>query len=246
MPLYGHELSEDIDPITAGLGFAVKLDKGAEFPGRAALAATKANPSRKRRVGVELATRRIAREGTPVVANGAAVGLVTSGTFSPTLEKSIAMALVDATVGPVGSSVSSTFVVPSNRHRRETPLLQAPEVTSPRRGCACFENPKRKRGTPLSPQVKISPESTVPFTLRGPAPRSTDHRTSLFDYPQPFSPTFDSARYQPVPLWGEGARRADEGGPISTVFASVIAFFRVSSVFHPWRNLLFLALPRKP
>jgi aminomethyltransferase len=106
MPLYGHELSEDIDPITAGLGFAVKLDKGTDFPGRAALAAIKSNPARKRRIGVELSSRRIAREGTPVLMNGATVGTVTSGTFSPTLEKSIAMALVDATVGPAGSSVS--------------------------------------------------------------------------------------------------------------------------------------------
>jgi aminomethyltransferase len=67
MPLYGHELSEEIDPLQAGLGWAVKLDKG-EF---------------------------IAREGAAVTAAGKEVGRVTSGTFGPTLGKALAMAYVD-------------------------------------------------------------------------------------------------------------------------------------------------------
>ena len=102
MPLYGHELSEELDPFTAGLGFAVKLDKGA-FLGREALAAAKARTDRPKRVGLELAGRRIAREGSAVYAGDRQVGHVTSGTFSPTLEKAIAMAYVTATAAAPGT-----------------------------------------------------------------------------------------------------------------------------------------------
>jgi aminomethyltransferase len=105
MPLYGHELTEDIDPLQAGLGWAVKLDKG-DFAGRAALLKRKEDPTRRVRVGLELAGKRIAREGAAVQAGGKPVGAVTSGTFAPTLQKAIAMAYVDPTVAGVGSEVS--------------------------------------------------------------------------------------------------------------------------------------------
>jgi aminomethyltransferase len=104
MPLYGHELNENIDPYTAGLAFGVKLD-GREFPGRGALVAAKANANRPKRVGLELEGKRIAREGAHVLSAGQQVGHVTSGTFSPTLEKSIAMAYVSASHAAVGSSL---------------------------------------------------------------------------------------------------------------------------------------------
>src|SRR6185295_17454858 len=94
MPLYGHELSEEIDPFQAGLAWAVKLDKG-EFRGREALLRRKGDPNLRQRVGLELAGKRIAREGAAVKANGATIGQVTSGTFSPTSNKTIAMAYVD-------------------------------------------------------------------------------------------------------------------------------------------------------
>ena len=94
MPLYGHEMNEQTDPYTAGLAFGVKLDKPADFIGKAALIAAKAKPNRPKRVGLQLAGRRIAREGAIVLAHGQQTGHVTSGTFSPTLEKSIAMAYV--------------------------------------------------------------------------------------------------------------------------------------------------------
>jgi aminomethyltransferase len=108
MPLYGHELDETIDPLTAGLSFAVKLKAG-DFIGKAALvavkgAAIKEADSRKERVGLVLSGKRIAREGAPVFIAGRAAGRVTSGTFSPTLEKPIAMAYVDADVAQVGAA----------------------------------------------------------------------------------------------------------------------------------------------
>jgi aminomethyltransferase len=94
MPLYGHELDEQTDPLQAGLGWAVKLDKG-DFVGREALLRLQADKARLVRVGIELAGKRIAREGAKVSLEGYEVGRVTSGTFAPTLEKAVAMAYVE-------------------------------------------------------------------------------------------------------------------------------------------------------
>jgi aminomethyltransferase len=95
MPLYGHELNETIDPIQAGLGWAVKLDKG-EFVGRGALQyAVELIGRQPTRVGLELDGKRAAREGSQVVlGDGRPIGTVTSGSYAPWLEKSIAMAYV--------------------------------------------------------------------------------------------------------------------------------------------------------
>ncbi|MFO0953166.1 MAG: glycine cleavage system aminomethyltransferase GcvT [Isosphaeraceae bacterium] len=93
MPLYGHELNEAINPYAAGLGWAVKLAKG-DFVGRDALTAAKSSPGQKR-VGLRLEGKRIARQGAEVFREGEPAGLVTSGTFAPTLEQSLAMAYVD-------------------------------------------------------------------------------------------------------------------------------------------------------
>ncbi|HEV3257389.1 MAG TPA: glycine cleavage system aminomethyltransferase GcvT [Gemmataceae bacterium] len=102
MPLYGHELSEDIDPFQAGLGWAVKMEKG-DFIGREALARRRQEPAR-RRVGLELEGKRIARDGAAVTRAGGEIGRVTSGTFAPTLAKAIAMAYVDADASGAGTS----------------------------------------------------------------------------------------------------------------------------------------------
>lgn len=104
MPLYGHELSESINPYAAGVGWAVKLNKG-EFVGREALRSLKANPGQTR-VGLRLEAKRIARQGCPVLQEGREVGTVTSGTFSPTLENSLAMALVEPRASALGSRLS--------------------------------------------------------------------------------------------------------------------------------------------
>ncbi|HEX8204277.1 MAG TPA: glycine cleavage system aminomethyltransferase GcvT [Isosphaeraceae bacterium] len=105
MPLYGHELSETINPYEAGVGWAVKLDKG-DFVGREALRALKSHPGRTR-IGLALEGKRVAREGATVLADGRPVGAVTSGTFSPTLGQSLAMALVD----PIASTAGDRLAV---------------------------------------------------------------------------------------------------------------------------------------
>jgi aminomethyltransferase len=103
MPLYGHELNEETDPFQAGLGWAVKLDKG-DFLGRAALIQRREDRTLRQRVGLELEGKRIAREGATVLVSGKEVGRVTSGTFAPTLGKTIAMAYVDPAITAVGTS----------------------------------------------------------------------------------------------------------------------------------------------
>jgi aminomethyltransferase len=102
MPLYGHELNEDIDPFQAGLGWAVKMDKG-DFIGRDTLLRRREDASLPRRVGLELAGRRAAREGVAVLRDGRIVGRVTSGTVTPTLNKAIALAYVDPAHAATGT-----------------------------------------------------------------------------------------------------------------------------------------------
>ena len=94
-PLYGHEITRDISPLTAGLGWTVKLDKGVDFVGRAALAAEKQNGAPQKVIFFKTGDRRIVRGETPVLGPaGATVGRVLSGTLSPLLNEAIGSALV--------------------------------------------------------------------------------------------------------------------------------------------------------
>lgn len=105
MPLYGHELSESINPYQAGLGFAVNLE-GRKFVGRAALERLKDDPDQPRRVGLTLGSRRVPREHYAVFDGDEPVGEVTSGTFSPTLNKPIAMAYVQSKASATGAPLT--------------------------------------------------------------------------------------------------------------------------------------------
>ena len=91
MPLFGHELSDTITPLEAGLKSFVRLDK-ADFIAQEALS----NPPTRRRIGLVMVDRGIAREGSDVFIQDNRVGYITSGTFSPSLDKAIAMALIDS------------------------------------------------------------------------------------------------------------------------------------------------------
>jgi aminomethyltransferase len=119
MPLYGHELTEQINPYQAGLSFAVNLERRS-FPGRDALAELKQDTSLPRRVGLEMAGKRIPREGAAILAKGEVLGQVTSGTFSPTLEQPIAMGYVRPEAALDGASVEVDI-----RGRREPARIVA-------------------------------------------------------------------------------------------------------------------------
>ena len=99
MPLYGNELGPDVTPFEAGLGRVVKFDKPGEFVGREALAARAASGPVKHLVGLTIQSRRIARHGYPVLADGQTCGIVTSGAPSPTLSAPIAMAYLESGAG---------------------------------------------------------------------------------------------------------------------------------------------------
>ena len=103
MPLYGHELTEEIDPLSAGLGWAVDLTK--EFIGVDPLREIKAKGPTKKLVGLELEGRRIARQGMPIKSGDSVVGEITSGTSGPTVRKSIAMGYVKAEQSAEGTAL---------------------------------------------------------------------------------------------------------------------------------------------
>lgn len=106
LPLYGQELSKDISPLEAGLGFFVKLDKG-EFIGREPLLAQKQDGVSRRLVGIEMVDRGIPRTHYPVYAGeaGELIGEVTTGTQSPTLKRNIGLALVAKDFAALGTEL---------------------------------------------------------------------------------------------------------------------------------------------
>jgi aminomethyltransferase len=97
LPLHGHELGPGITPLNAGLGWVVAWEKG-DFPGRAALVAQRDAGVDPVLRGLVVDGRRPPRADQPVVRDGVTVGTVTSGNFSPELERGIALALVEPTV----------------------------------------------------------------------------------------------------------------------------------------------------
>lgn len=94
LPLYGQELSADITPIEAGLGFAVKVDKDGDFIGKATLKKQKEEGTDRKLIGLEMIDKGIPRHGYKVFDGDEEVGFVTTGTQSPTLEKNIGLAVV--------------------------------------------------------------------------------------------------------------------------------------------------------
>ncbi len=94
LALYGQELSPDITPLEAGIGFAVKLNKEADFIGKKALQEQKEKGVPRKLVGIEMIDRGIPRHGYPVYAGEEEIGEITTGTQSPTLKKNIGLALI--------------------------------------------------------------------------------------------------------------------------------------------------------
>lgn len=104
LPLYGNELSAEISPVMAGLSMFCKLDK-AEFIGKEAIAAQKADGVSRKVVGIELAGHAVPRHGYTVLADGKEVGTVTTGYQSISTRRSVCMALVDAAYAKLGTQL---------------------------------------------------------------------------------------------------------------------------------------------
>ena len=104
LALYGHELSSDISPLEAGLDRFVKLDK-ADFIGREALIKQKEGGISRKLVGLEMIDKGVPRQGYEVQVEGKNAGYITSGSFSPTLKKNIALALIEVSHAVPGSRV---------------------------------------------------------------------------------------------------------------------------------------------
>ncbi|MEO6244751.1 MAG: glycine cleavage T C-terminal barrel domain-containing protein, partial [Opitutaceae bacterium] len=129
-PLYGHEITAEISPLTAGLGWTVKLDKGADFIGRAALLAEKQNGAPNRIVFFKTGDRRIVRADTPVLAaDGTTVGRVVSGTLSPILNEAIGSALVttSAATEPLAVDIRGAKL---NLHLVKPPFVELKNPTA--------------------------------------------------------------------------------------------------------------------
>lgn len=104
LPLYGHELNENITPLEAGLGFFVKLNKE-NFIGKEALARQKSEGLQRKIVGFEMIDRGIPRNNYEVYKEGEKIGYVTTGSFSPTLKKNIGLALIDSAYSKEGTEI---------------------------------------------------------------------------------------------------------------------------------------------
>ena len=105
LPLYGQELTEDISPLEAGIGFVVKLNKEENFFGKAALTKQKESGVPRRLVGLEMIGKGIPRTGYKVSIDGEEIGEVTTGTQSPTLNKNIGFALLKTKHAAIGTEV---------------------------------------------------------------------------------------------------------------------------------------------
>lgn len=111
MPLYGHELGEDMSALETGMNFAISLDKGQEegeerFIGQDALEKQTAEGGPERKlVGISCEGKRTPRQGMPVLVGGAQAGTVTSGCLSPTLDRPIAMAYMPIEQADNGTTV---------------------------------------------------------------------------------------------------------------------------------------------
>jgi aminomethyltransferase len=102
--LYGSDIDETTTPLEAGIGWTVKLKKG-DFTGRGALLQQKEQGLRRKLVGFDLDGRRVPRHGMVIESGGRPVGRVTSGTFSPSLERPIGMGYVESALDRTGETL---------------------------------------------------------------------------------------------------------------------------------------------
>lgn len=104
LPLYGHEIADDISPIEAGLKFFVKLDKG-DFTGKQTIEDHAVNGTTRKLVGIELIDRGVPREGYAIEKDGAGIGYIATGTHSPTFKKGLASAFIKTEFAVIDTEV---------------------------------------------------------------------------------------------------------------------------------------------
>ena len=119
-PLYGSDITEETNPLEAGLGWIVKFGTG--FIGESRLKEIKSEGIKQKLIGFEMIDAGIAREGYPVISGGEKSGTVTSGGYAPSLDKSIGMAYVPVENSDTGSSLS----VEIRGRRREARVVATP------------------------------------------------------------------------------------------------------------------------
>ena len=177
LPLHGHELGPGITPLQAGLSWVVRFDKG-DFRGRGPLVAERDRGIHRRLRGLVLDGRQIPRTGYAVQMGEERVGEVTSGNFSPVLERGIALAFLrpDLDEGaPVTVDIRGRrpgAVVQPHRSRGRTVARVRPRQLAwrERRRTRAGETPDRSAGGPGEPKEQPSPETLRRTDRSGEAP----------------------------------------------------------------------------
>jgi glycine cleavage system T protein (aminomethyltransferase) len=140
MPLYGHELGEQINALSCGIDFAIALDKdehekGEVFVGMESLKRTRdAGGPDQKIVGLKVEGKRTPRQGMGVLLGDETVGAVTSGCMSPTLGHPIAMALVDRAATEAGGEAGTVLAIDTGRDRTAAMVVPLPFYAKPRKG----------------------------------------------------------------------------------------------------------------
>lgn len=104
--LYGHEITDETNPLEAGLAWVVKLDTPEDFVGKNALLEIKRKGPTRALIGFEMKDAGIPRQGYPILVQGKTVGIVTSGTMSPSIERAIGIGYVPLAASQIGSTIS--------------------------------------------------------------------------------------------------------------------------------------------
>ncbi|WP_243386357.1 glycine cleavage system aminomethyltransferase GcvT [Bacillus kexueae] len=128
LALYGQELSKDITPIEAGIGFAVKVDKEVAFIGQEVLKEQKENGPSRKLVGIEMIDKGIPRHGYPVFVGEEEIGVITTGTQSPTLKKNVGLALVKVDF----ANLDQELTVQIRKKRLKAKVVPTPFYKRPR------------------------------------------------------------------------------------------------------------------
>jgi aminomethyltransferase len=127
LPLYGNEIDEQVDPLSAGLARAAVSLEGHDFVGRKALAALALGKPRSLLVGFEMQEPGVPRHGYPIAVEGKEAGRVTTGLFSPSTGKYLGMGYVEAARAVLGQPVS---IVIRDTHKAAR-IVERPFYTSP-------------------------------------------------------------------------------------------------------------------